>query len=225
MLDLVLPDVPGCPTVLAAQRIRQAAIELCELGMVYRTDIVMDMAANSPIYTLPVPDQTVMNYPLKVVVYGIDTPLSPGTIDQFDALWGQTWRDPTNTDDPRFFFSPGLNQVQLVRSPGSSVAQGLTFTVSLKPTQLSTMFPADLFELHAMTIQHRALALLMAMPGKPWSNPATAAWHNNEFDLRMHAGANRAGRNGVRATLRTASSYIGRIGTRFIPSSDSDIWW
>jgi hypothetical protein len=205
LYDDILPDAPGCPTALALQKIRQAVIEACTLADLYKVTLTVNTVAGTPVYTLPVPDQTVMVRPLAVFYNGNE--IDPASEDELDALWGHSWRDPADTDDSKYYFSPDQNQVQLAKSPASTITSGLKVQIALKPTWTSTLFPDDLLANQRELIQHRTLGLLMEMARKPWSNPALAGYHNTEFQIRIGGASITAARSRVKTPLRSRPVY------------------
>lgn len=189
----------GCPSFVAEQELRNAAIEffkrsLCWRGMLDPIQVfagIGEYPLDSPtmgarvirIYgvslTLPSTDPAVADSVVN---------LTPKTPQELSAI-SPNWRKPQIAG---VFPSPIATRWYTQDSQGLLLIAGVP-TVngsmdvlgSLAPTLLSTGIDADMAEEHYAALVHGALARLMAMPDKTWSNPALVSYHAGEFEIAI----------------------------------------
>ncbi len=207
-LDL-LPEVslesPGAGDIIIERSIRWAVREFCERTQVLRatTSPALDLVADQAEYTLPpVTDRDIVRIVRHGVRWGSDIYPEHVTADQLDRqanlpvhlhtaddsvdlalinAVGTPWR--TKTGSPAVvYYQPLPNTVRLVPIPNVSASAYLTVTYSLKPTLASSTVDDIVFSQWHETIVHGALAKLLAIPKKPWSDAALARYKQGLFD-------------------------------------------
>ena len=81
--------------------------------------------------------------------------------------------------------------------------------VALKPTQAAQGVDEIIFEEYKDAIKHGALAYLMLMAEKTWSNPNMSAFYQSQFDAAIQESKMRAEQGYAhRKTFRTKAHYI-----------------
>ena len=185
ILNMILPEVPGCPSVLATQHIQQAARQFCTDSEAWREELpAIDLVAEDVTYTL--------------------TPSYDCEIRRVLKVWIRTEDDVTNGDDGTLLdfddyeYAPAGSVLTLDDSvePQEAVTDGLVVEVVLVP-YLSTNVDALLTQggisatflnYWAEPIIARAKHTLMRMTRTAWANPDLAGVYLAEY----HDGVSRA---------------------------------
>lgn len=188
-LPHILPHVPGCPEMVAVQEIRNAAIRLCADSTVWREDIPAgDLVADTPEYLIIPPGGTeIVNIHY---VYLDGDPIEAATAEQLDST-DYGWRDIAS-GTPTKFFVPTPGRFKFNRSPESTITDGLTVRVSLKPSVGSSQVGQIIWRDFREALERGALRNLMIMPDKPWSNPDLADYHGRYFTFQIQRARARA---------------------------------
>lgn len=199
-LSGILVDVPGCPDFAIEREVRNAAIQLCRRSLAWRKQMApITVVANTGAYSLVSPDA--QSRVVKIYDVTLSTPSSdpaiaqpdirillPKTVQYLDSL-NPTWRQSQAQALAASYLSivPTLFYTQ--DSPDTILLAGIpvlagsmTILASLVPTLTATGVDSWVAEQHYEGIIHGAKARLMAIPQKPWTDPALAAWHAGEFD-------------------------------------------
>lgn len=179
----VLPDLPHCPVDIATNAIRNAVIEFCSRTNIIQFEItpLITVVGGTASYSMTVPTGTTVSQIIKAWYDGFE--IEPKDSDALTRMYGD-WRGLTG-GTPRFITMnpPDLDTVRLVPPPANPPA-GVVFRilVALCPTRASTDFDPNVAETYAEDIAHGAKARLMAIPGKPYSNPNLASYHSSMFN-------------------------------------------
>ncbi|MGB8517937.1 MAG: beta-propeller fold lactonase family protein, partial [Gallionella sp.] len=112
--------------------------------------------------------------------------LYPKTPQALDTI-NPSWRYPQSTltsnlavVNTKWYTQDSADTILLAGVP--SLGGTLNIMASLVPLQSDTCIDASLAERHWDTIIHGAKARLMAIQGKPWTDPNLALFHRTEFD-------------------------------------------
>lgn len=191
--DSYLPDVlleaPGCPTAIAINAIRSAAISLCQERNVWQEDLErMHLLAGDAMLDLDVPVDAEIGTILDVQFYPVGqtkgSPVSgPHDEKTLNAL-RPGWKDEASTGtinsvDACAYVTPLV--LRVIPKPIVSQSNAIAVTAALRPTRASTSGPDLLYTDYLETITTGALAKLLAMAGKPWTNLTIAADKRNLF--------------------------------------------
>lgn len=177
----VLMEVAGAPTPLIDREIRHAAIDFCDYTLTWRTPVdLQDIIVSTSDYDLTVPSDARV---VTVLYAGRDgvrmLPTSERRLD--DEQDG--WRNSTTTAaGSSWYYLPDRETIRIALTPDASATDALAVMCAFKPTQTATNLPDILFDDHLEAIGHGAKARLLAIPGKPWSNPQLAAYHEAKFE-------------------------------------------
>lgn len=202
MLDEVLPLLAADPSdPVTENAIKRSAVEFCATSWVwkYLTDPVQT-TPGEPLYMLDALPGSDVATVLSVELGGI--PLECKTVEWLNAN-EQGWR--TRRGTPRYYAQVDTEEVML--APVPDTAAELTTTLALQPSHTSTGIPKWIFTQHIYTLVDGALAKLMLMPGKPWSDAQNGAMRLSSFEKGM-ANASAVSANALgRAVTRTTSQH------------------
>jgi len=209
MMSEVIPHTPGCPDVVIMNEIRKAAIEFCEVSRYWK--VVLD-----PIMTIPDISEYEIDQPLGqtiVLIENMQGPrweVLPKTIEEMDYKFPR-WRTQTRSgQQPEFYIM--TSPLTFILHPSPSGAVQLDINASVKPSRVSDVIEGYVLDKYDTVIANGALAKLVAMPKKAWSNPDMYSYHNNLFeDGKTKAKIERA-KGYSRAPIRTRAADIGRRG-------------
>lgn len=182
LLPYLLPDVPGVPDITALQALRLSLIEFCV--QTHAWDEIQD----------PIPlEDGVNEYDLDVEqgariaaiknVWLADRAVTPISMEELERRL-PNWQVATGTD-PAYFNAPAdQNSIRIYPIPEGVEAAGKTMTlrVAYAPTLVATTVPDSVINRYLEPIVSGAKHRLMVAPGKGWSNPQLAVYHQAEFD-------------------------------------------
>lgn len=199
LLPFVLPHVAGCPDPVALSQIVNAAIRFCRETKIYQRELdKQTILPNVSIYDVSPPDdQTVVSEILELRIAGLRA--NPVTLDNLNEQF-EDW--PNRTGTPTTFFFPNKEQVQLVVTPNLKIMNGLYMRAALYPAPTATTLDDEIFNRYYQEIAEGAISNIMALPGKPYSNPQLAMVHGNLFESCITNRAIEAQKSFTRADLR-----------------------
>lgn len=196
-LPEVLPDVPGCPNVMAINAVRNAAIEFCEKSLIWRYDFAGKIALVAAQATYPLTSPAGSNVAMITRLGFWPTGATkakevtgPVGHDELDRI-REGWREETNVgvNSIETFTADG-NNVRVVPIPVANQADAVSVSAALKPTRASTDGPDMLYDDWLEWIAHGAKWKLMATPKKDWTDLELATYHKNQFEIGIaRAGA------------------------------------
>ena len=202
-LPYVQVNVPDCPKALIVEAIRQKVIEFCQKSLFLRQELDgFYTVADDNEYDLspPVDNNIAQLLMLKVN----KRELEPKTQDDMEEIY-QEWRDQSG--EPQYFFLKNTNTAILVPKPISIYP--VRILVALKPTQAAQGVDESIFEEYKDAIKHGALAYLMLMAEKTWSNPNMSAFYQSQFDAAIQESKIRSEQGyALRKTFRAKPNYI-----------------
>ena len=183
-LSRVLPEVPGCPDVLAEQAIMDAAIEMFD-----RTDIWVvfsDPARLSNLEDTYDPDSVTGARigRIKSVWCGARQLRFKTTRGLAEVL--PDWQT-ARSSEPTYYTSTDGKTVRVHPMPFSVNGASITIHASYVPTDsmsgnASPTIPDDLGVRYRDTIVAGAKARLMVLEDRKWSNPRVAAFNLDKFE-------------------------------------------
>lgn len=181
------PYLPGCPEMTMDYHLQMASEDLCKRSAVWREPLgPITTVAGVSDYKIYSPGQSRLSDVLSLFVGG-----SP-TRRVTDVYRGHHPNTPAALPSTYMVF--GDEEVRLFPTPDAEyVVQG---TMVLTPSARATRVPDFLFEDYLQTICDGALASLLAIPAKEWSNPEYAAVYSAKF----WRGADDAKRQDIRSS-------------------------
>lgn len=202
-LPYVQVNVPDCPKALIVEAIRQKVIEFCQKSLFLRQELdgFYTVADDNEYDLLPPVDNNIAQLLMLKVN---KRELEPKTQDDLEEIY-QEWRDQEG--QPSYFFLKNTYTAILVPKPIG--VYPVRILVALKPTQAALGVDESIFEEYKDTIKHGALAYLMLMAEKTWSNPNMSAFYQSEFDAAVRDAKLRAEKGYAhRKTFRAKPNYI-----------------
>ena len=195
--------VPDCPMALIVEAVRQACIEFCQNSRYWRKelDAFYTVATDSEYELITPTDSTIADVLLIKVNKEV---LEPKTQDDLEVIYNE-WRDQSG--EPKYFFLKNTNTSILVPKPIG--VYPVRVLVALKPTQSAQGVDEIIYEEYKDAIKHGALAYLMLMAEKTWSNPNMSAFYQSQFESSIQESKMRAEKGyALRKTFRVKAHYI-----------------
>jgi len=198
-LPEVMPNVPGCPEMLALNHIRHACREFCRMTTIWRVTLnAMNVTADEHSYPLPLPvgsDLVIPHY----VEYD-SSPLNPLTEDQLDESVVD-WRNADSSTPTNYLiYSRGV--IRLYVPPSENGTDILVVRVSVKPSLNATAVGEVVYNDWLEEVASGALSRLMRMPGKEWGSPDLSVYHERIFQNGIAKARATADRHGNVRTSR-----------------------
>lgn len=204
LLDEVLPNLAADPSdPVTENAIKRAVIEFCEKSWIwqYLPDNLDVTAGEAAIDLEPLPGSDIA----AVMAAALDgNPLDAKSLDWLNANVPR-WR--TDRTTPRYYTQVDTEQLILAGVPDASSTGGLALTLALQPSHNATGFPKWIFNQHVYALADGAMAKLMLMPAKPWTDVVNGQDRRAKFDAAI-ANARAAVVAGLgRAALRVAAHH------------------
>lgn len=178
LIDDVLPALAADPSYPVVEyAIKRACIEFCAGSWIWQfLPDPIDVVAGEPYYDLEPESGADVSVVMDVAHNNV--PLTAKSVAWLDGqLPG--WR--TTLAVPKYYTQVDTDQIILAAAPDSSIAGGLTMTLALQPSQASQGMPKWIFNQFMYSLAEGAMAKLMLMPNKPWTDLSTGAFHNTNF--------------------------------------------
>lgn len=199
LLPEVLLDVPGCSDPLAEREIRNATIRFCEQSCVLKRHVAaVAIVALKSRYPVSVPANYALNTLLWVRIAS-GSPIKAMSEDFLDLVWGDDakwschfhgcgtrggdWRDYEQARPCAYLMErEGAEDfIRLVGIPTDPIIAGLSYRMTLKPLRTATDIDDFVFEDYYRTIAKGALAALLRIPKKTWTDTARGIALEEEF--------------------------------------------
>lgn len=198
----LLPQLPGCPDPLVEHELRSACQEFFTRTRAWK----------------------VIEPPVAIAAGKTTVAIAPSDAEQelvrLDGAWldgkrlgveGAGAMDNAFSDDWTKHTGATLRLVQVVPGeamlhpvPLAASVTGLALRLSVKPSEVSTGLPDDLFSKYKSALSSGALSRLMLQAGMPWASPNLGAFHSGRFESAINT-----------ATIDAARSFgTGRISSR-----------
>lgn len=166
-LPKVLPFVPGVPDEVAEDAIRIKAIELCRRARVWRVELdAIDIVANVYLYDLNPGDGMVVTDVVGAELSRLPFPMK--TPDMLTDAW-PGWKTAT-AQSPSCFYLENDRQIRVVAIPLLAAVGAITIRAAIKPAVDSDGIEQMIFEEYQETIGHGAVAHLLSIPNKAWTD-------------------------------------------------------
>lgn len=204
-LDAFEPDiavqVAGCSSILIERAVLNAAIEFCQRTRAWNIaqPSVAVLATDFP-YAVPVPTDGDLFRVMTVNAGGV--PLEPVSEDTLDKV--DDWRATEGV--PSHWLMEDSDNLLVYPLPAESTA--LLVRAAYKPSRAATTVPDFLFDDHYETIQAGALARLLLMPKRDWTDMQLGLAYAQKFtdDAEKHKSA----------VSQSLSRSVRRVRTHFV---------
>ncbi len=217
--------LPGCPDVTIAGIVRNVAQDFCEATMCWQDTLdpfTVDANVRN-IQLVPLVDTAIVQIQeIWNDTIGTTNPgLTFNTLDDDSAVdiapivlqprtekwldrYHPGWRAATGM--PSYYTCPTRDVLWLAPHPGFD-GFVVNAKASLKPSDTSLSGPDDLYRDFRTHLQDGTLEYLLAVPGKPWTNPVLAAKFAVDYREDKGMGSARTARSNTRAPIRTSMSH------------------
>ena len=208
IVPLVAPEVLGCPTVMVRQQIVKAAVELCRSAKVWEGELdditvvsdTRDYTLVAVIGTTGEGEETVnITAPIsEITEVSLDgAPLTGTTLPDLRYRY-EDWRSEIGT--PELYLRMSPTTLSLVPTPTAGGTLGVM--VTLRPDLASQTLEDFLVTEYSDILAAGAKYFLMVMLGQKWSNPAMAAYYQEQFYSSIGAASVAASGGNVGAPIR-----------------------
>jgi hypothetical protein len=204
LLPDVLPNLAADPSDPVTERaIRRAVIEFCAGSWVWQHFMdPIDLVAGESFYDLEPPTGGDISAIMDVKCDGRS--LVNKSLEWLNKEH-PSWR--LDREAPKWFTQTTPDQIILAKVPDISVTGGLLVTMATEPARTSTNFPRWICNSFIYNLVDGALATLMLMPDKPWTDLKNGQARLESFNTAI----SNARANGIaalsRAPLRTSSQH------------------
>lgn len=210
-LSRVLPEVTGCPELLATQAIKDTVIEFAERTLIHQVDHdPVSAVARIPDYDLETPVTGTRIIKIMKLWYS-GTPLEAAAPDEITdpTVYNQRVGNyQTQYATPRTYLQKDSETFSLFPIPEQSLVNAVTMRVALAPLRSSTTC-ADIFYEHWVEpIAAGAVARLQMSPGKAYSEPRLAQAFMSRYMVGINEARQKASRGYTRANLRVQMRRI-----------------
>ena len=171
-------NLPGCPAYVIRDRLRESAMDFLARSRVWKVEHVTlgTTVSGTRIHWVENnPEDAGLTHLHAVWIGGKEVDIMlPGEAE--DAA-------PGELADTEKVMVELAGRASLILSPAPRVGgQAIVATVSYAPTEIARGVTDAVYRAHHEAIERRAVAELMAEPGKLWTNPALAGAHMARYD-------------------------------------------
>lgn len=203
-LSDIRPYLPECPDLVIRGTVKDVAAEFCEETecWIESADLtVVPSEREIPFASLIVPTTVTIVHP--VWLGNEDGEIEPRTPRWLDRN-RPGWRYANGA--PEFYTMPVRGTVMLL-APHPETSLTLQAEVAVKPSDLATEGPDDLYEDYRVPIQAGVIAVLADIPNKPWTNEKLVLRNTAAFEAGKARALIRSTRGNARAPLRVPMNY------------------
>lgn len=205
--DYIMPHLQGVQNNLVDLALRNVCIDFCQqTGIHLDWQAAQDIVGNTANYNLSTAVTGCEVYQVKTA-WADGKPLAFAPLDALNSR-NTYWRDET-APAAEGFTQEVPNVIVLWPTPTTDVTNGLIVLNSLCPTRASTGLTDWIASRYMDALANGAVGQLMAMPAKPWTDPATANFYTTLYEAaktRATIDVNRSlTRGALSATLRPAA--------------------
>ena len=181
IVNRLSPSVPGCPTPVVEQYVRDAAIEACEKTLAYRYE-------QPPIRLVPGAHFYLYDTPVNTEVHAIltatvnDSKLTPVTLEHLYDMYPK-WPNQSTDEraEPRFLTQIDPDHFSVAPLPDASQNYDVRMIVCLKPLRTATKMDKTVLDELENVVMHGALQHLLVLPDRTWSDRELATYHAKQF--------------------------------------------
>lgn len=204
LLTEILPHLTADPSdPMTEAALKNAVIEFCRDSWVWRHFAdSQDVTAREPLYQLEPPAGADVAAVLSCSYDG--EPITSKSTDQLDELL-PGWQTTPGT--VKHFTQTDPDSVILAPQPDVTISSGLSMVLALQPRRAAISFPKWISSQYMEALASGALARLMSMPGKPWSDLQGGLLHATRFRAAINAARESGVRGLGRAVTRTTSQH------------------
>ena len=193
MLSRVLPWVPSCPPQTAVYHLRQVATDFFQRTLAWRDELPpLVTVVGQDEYTLLPPQESVVAKLLSYKYDGVDVDVIDAEAGRLLALQ-EAGTQVSWTND---------RSVVNINPVPATAGKSLGFRAALKPATNGGALPGLMYEQYIDHIVDGALARLLAMPSKDWTDLNTAAVHKGMYEVAVARVSRMTSKGFARPTAR-----------------------
>lgn len=200
-----IPDVvvyaPGCPGPTIIDALRKTAAAFFFSSGVYRTWVTpFDLTISTTTYAIDAkcPTGTEVVDIMELRCVGADVGVK--SHEEFDAL-DPEWPSKTGTYAQYFTMLDSKNAFNIIPIPSATVVNAFTMQISVCPTLTSTGVEQVHFELWKDQIIDGALARILSIPKRPWTDMKEANERHGRYSAGKAAARIQANKGNTRRDL------------------------
>jgi hypothetical protein len=209
IVNRLLPSVPGCPTPVVENYVRDAAIEACERTLAWRYEqprIRLVVGAHDYVYECP-SDAEVHAFITATVN---DEMLTPVTLDKIYELYPKWPNQPTTSRaKPKYITQLDPDHFSVAPVPDDTESYDVRMIVCLKPLRTADSMDKSVLDELENVIMHGALQHLLVLPDNSWSDRELASYHAKQFAFKLSERRARANLGAGRASIRIKGQPFG----------------
>lgn len=200
LLPKILVYAYNAPINLVRQAIVDSSREFCRNSMYWREDLTAeDTVVDQSVYPLTLPaDSEVVDF--NDIYFSTKRRLIPKTMRQLDAI-NEQWR--TQTGEPYYYLREANASVKLVYIPQEVEVGAIQANAVLQPTSTATTIDDKILANYDEAIIYGALYRVMRVPGKAWSDMATATYYEGLFREKVEEATSRGTDERTKGVIRT----------------------
>jgi len=179
LLSEILPVLSADPSdPVTEHALKRSVIRFCNESWVWKYfPDPSDLVAYENAIDIEAPAGADVSVVMTVSVNGVKIdPRRPDWLDDEMPSW------QTKTGTPKYWTQTDTDQIILAPLPDVSIVNGVTMTLALQPNQKQVGFPAWIASQYLYNIVDGAIAHLMLMPDKAWTNLALGASYMERFE-------------------------------------------
>lgn len=203
-LDIVnrlMPSVPGCPTPIVEQYVRDAAIEACERTLAWRYEqprIRLTQGVHD--YEYEPPTDAEVHAVLTATCNGVK--MKPVNLEQMHDIYPKWPYDgPDAEADPRYVTQLDPDNFAVAPLPDAT-AYDIRMIVALKPLRTATGMDKTALDDLENVVMHGALQHLLVLPDRTWSDRELATYHAKQFAFKLAERRARSNIGAARSSMR-----------------------
>jgi hypothetical protein len=201
--DEVATRVHGARLTFIRHQVKLAAIDFCKRAWPWIVDQgPISIAATQNEYDWEPPANTQI---VRVLQAWLDKrPIYPKTRNELSDLYGDYMR----ADGPtQYYIQDTPNSFILVPRPNSTSSDGVTAKVAIAPKRSATGLDSKIFDRYHDEIADGAVARLLVMSKKPWTDMNLGAAMTSKFDDVISAAKTEIIRSFAGARLRNRAQF------------------
>ncbi len=185
VVNRLSPSVPGCPTPVIEQYVRDAAIEACERTLAWRYEQpAIRLVTGAYDYEFDTPDDAEVHAFITATVN--DKRLTPVTLEQLYDLYPKWPHQAANEyAEPRYVTQLDPDHFSVAPLPDASQNYDVRMIVCLKPLRTATKMDKTFLDELENVIMHGALQHLLVLPDRTFSDRELASYHAKQFAYKL----------------------------------------
>ena len=200
IVNRLMPSVPGCPTPVIEQYVRDAAIEACERTLAWRYEQPqVRLIQGVHDYEYEAPSHAEVHAFITATCNGVK--MHPVSLEQLHDIYPQWPYDLDAKSDPRYITQLDPDHFAVAPLPNDKVFD-VRMIVALKPLRDATYMDKTVLDDIENVVMHGALQHLLVLPDRTWSDRDLASYHAKQFVNKLSERRARANLGAGRASMR-----------------------